>query len=251
MGINTNDLILDIIKLLKPQNIFMTKKRLGNPLEDGGYVMVDYVLENCVALFAYGVSTDTTYEEDFSTKYNKPSYMFDHTVTLTPEEVMRLKNLGCIFFAEGLGFQEKCKDFHQHYKELNINGYVLLKIDIESDEYPFFLQTDIDKMKSNVMGIIIEFHWINIQQNQIDLIKILHKLGSDFILFHIHGNNWGGQLLFEEMQIPNVLELSFINRKFIGKYEPDNQYYPIKGLDVANRVIVPDYDLSFLNYKRK
>ena len=51
----------EFIKLLKPQNVFLTKKRMGAN-EDGGYVMLDYVLENCSALFTYGVGGDTRYE---------------------------------------------------------------------------------------------------------------------------------------------------------------------------------------------
>jgi hypothetical protein len=250
----------DLIKLLKPQNIFMTKRRLGAPNEDGGYVMADYVYENCTALFTYGVGNDTRFEEDFSVKYKKPSYLFDHTPSAAglaldvPEdelpryvaELARLKSINCNFFAEGLGNQERCKDFHQHYEELNASGHVLLKIDVEGYEFPYFLQTDISKMESRVMGIIVEVHWINIPQNQTDLKEILKRLDPYFILFHVHGNNWGDLWSFKDHRIPQTLELSFINRKFVEKYEPDEQDYPIKGLDVANRPSHPDYELTFL-----
>ena len=69
----------EFIKLLKPQNIFKNKKRLG-PNEDGGYVLPEFIFEESTALFTYGVGYDTRFEEAYSATYNKPSYLFDHTV---------------------------------------------------------------------------------------------------------------------------------------------------------------------------
>lgn len=249
-----------LFELLKPQNVFSPKRRLGAPHEDGGYVMVDYVFENCVGLFSYGIGNDTRFEEDFSTKYNKPSYMFDHTegsaglgLRVPPDEMPRytaelerLKSIKCNFFPEGLGTAEHCKDFHQHYEEQNINGRVLLKIDVEGYEYDYFLQTDMTKLESRVMGMIIEFHWIKLPENEKHLIEILTKLDPHFILCHIHGNNWGGLWEKDGHQIPETIEVSFINRNFVEKYEPDEQDYPIKGLDVSNHPYNPDYELTFL-----
>ena len=54
----------NFLSLLKPQNVFQNKLRLG-PQEDGGYVSSEFVLDNCSALFTYGVGHDTRYEEDF------------------------------------------------------------------------------------------------------------------------------------------------------------------------------------------
>lgn len=39
-------------------------KRLG-PDEDGGYVMSEKVLDECVALFTYGVGNEIRYELNF------------------------------------------------------------------------------------------------------------------------------------------------------------------------------------------
>ena len=251
----------EFIKLLKPQNIFKNKKRLG-PNEDGGYVLPEFVFKNSIALFTYGVGHDSRFEEEFSITYNKPSYLFDHTIrTIEPwrlkeqkEEWKRTEEYwlskDCYYFQHGLGFQDNCKDFYDDYKILDVKGYVILKIDIEGGEYEYFLKTDISKMESTVMGISLEVHWINNETNNENLVKILKELDKYFILCHVHGNSWGDNWEFEGQTLPVTLELSFINRKFIEKYEPDNQRYPIEGLDVSNNPGKPDCNLDFLNTEK-
>ena len=251
----------EFIKLLKPQNIFKAKKRLG-PNEDGGYVLPEFIFEESTALFTYGVGYDTRFEEAYSATYNKPSYLFDHTVRVV--EPWRLKEqkeewrkrdeamekANCFFFSHGLGFQDNCKDFIDDYKLFDIKNYVILKIDIEGGEYEYFLKTDISKMESTVMGISLEVHWINNETNNENLVKILKELDKYFILCHVHGNSWGDNWEFEGQTLPVTLELSFVNRKFIDRYEPDNQKYPIEGLDLSNNPNKPDCNLDFLNTEK-
>lgn len=249
-----------IIELLRPQNIFKSKKRLGASHEDGGYIVAEYICENCAALFSYGIGNDTRFEEDFSSQYHKPTYMFDHTpsayglalkvnedeIKRYTNELARLKSIQCHFFAEGLGHEENCKDFNQHYEERGTDGYVLLKMDVEGYEYTYFQETDISKLADRVMGIVMEIHWVTEKKNRENTLKILNAIEEYFVLYHIHGNSWGELKTLEGRKTPETLELSFINKKFIDKYEPDLQNYPIPGLDVSNRPGKPDYELTFL-----
>jgi hypothetical protein len=230
----------NILPLLKPQNIFLNKKRLG-PNEDGGYVMPELVLEKCSALFTYGVGNDTRYEEEFERLYNKSVYLFDHTLGNSKWERNNLK-----FYPEGLGKQDKCQEWYEHYQMLDIKGDIFLKIDIEGAEFDYFLQTDINELNNKVIGLSLELHWIDDSNNRSKAIKILELLKEGFVLCHIHGNNWGELWEYKGFQIPKVLELSFINKKYIEKYEPDNQDYPIKGLDISNHPHKEDYKLDFL-----
>lgn len=230
----------EFIQLLKPQNIFMTKERLGPP-EDGGYVMPKYVYENCSALFTYGVGHETRFEEEFTSKYGKPVYMFDHTLG---HEKWERGNI--YFIPEGLGSGENCKEFINHYKELQISDGVFLKIDIEGGEYEYFKNTNISDLESTVIGLSLEVHWIDNHGNREDLVTILTRLQEHFILCHIHGNNWGDIWRYEGLEIPKVLELSFINKKYVERYEPDTQSYPIEGLDIPNNPKFKDYNLNFL-----
>jgi hypothetical protein len=231
---------MNILKLLKPNNIFVPKKRLGPP-EDGGYVMPENVLQDCSAILTYGVGNDTRYEEDFVRSYQKPAYLFDHTVSNFEWERDGLK-----FKPHGLGYQENCKEWYEDYQELGITGDIFLKIDVEGYEYEYFKNTDITKMNDHVMGMILEIHWIDNIENRENAIKLLEKLDPGFLLCHIHGNSWGDLWDFEGYSIPKVLELSFINRKYVSQYEPDTQDYPIDGLDISNCPHREDYKLDFL-----
>lgn len=230
----------DIIEVLKPQNVFKTKKRIGPP-EDGGYVMIEEVFQNCSALFTYGVGNDIRFEEEFRKLYGKPAYLFDHTIGRES-----WSNNGLTFKPEGLGFSDKCKDVSDHYTELNMNGDILLKIDIEGYEFDYFSRTDISKIASITMGMILEVHWIDDINNRNSLINMFNKFEDYFVLCHVHGNNWGDLWVYNGNKIPKVLELSFINRRFVDIFEVDNQSYPIKGLDISNKPNAEDYDLSFL-----
>jgi hypothetical protein len=62
----------------------------------------------------------------------------------------------------------------------------------------------------------------------------------------VHGNNWGDTWEYEGEILPVTLELSFINRKFLERYEPDERDYPIPDLDLPNAPHKPDLSLGFL-----
>ena len=229
-----------ILPLLKPQNVFLDKKRIG-PEEDGGYVMPELVLEKCSALFTYGVGGDTRYEEDFVKQYNKKAYLFDHT---TGQPAWERDNL--IFTPEGLGYEENCKEWFDHYDHFNIEGDIFLKIDVEGTERTYFNETDISKLNEKVLGIAIEIHYIdNIEYRQ-QCISLIEKLNEGFVLCHTHGNSWSPSVPIEDESVPTVLELSFINKRYVDRYEEDTQDYPIKGLDFSNNPSIEDSNLNWI-----
>ena len=229
-----------MLKYFKPQDINSPKKRLGAD-RDGGYVMPELVLNKCVALFTYGVGGDTSYEVDFEKQYQKPVYMFDHTIG---QENWDKDNLH--FINEGLGSGDKCKDFIDHYNQFNIQGDVFLKIDTEGAEFDYFENVDIDKLSEKVVGMVIEVHWLEQESNRTRFINMMDKINKHFIVVHTHGNNWGGEFEYEHFIVPRVPEFSFINKRYVSDYKPDNQDYPIAGIDFPNNPSVTDCNLDFL-----
>jgi hypothetical protein len=230
-----------MLKNFKPQKIDSPKIRLGIE-RDGGYVMSEIVLNNCTALLTYGVGGECSYEEEFIRKYNKPVYMFDHTIGQASWD----REDGLHFISEGLGNGENCKDVKEHYDQFNISGDIFLKIDTEGAAYDYFLNTDIDSLSSFVGGLLFEIHWLEDINNQDKCIKIFEKLNKHFVLTHVHGNNWGGEFEYNEFKIPKVAEFSLVNKKYITEFTPDNQDYPIPGLDFKNNPNGEDCDLTFL-----
>lgn len=232
-----------MIKLFKPYSIKNNKIRLG-PEEDGGYVTSKIALDESSCLFTYGVGHDIRYEEAYRDMYQKPVYLFDHTIGReTGWDIGKLLN----FYNEGLGYKENCEDFINHYNTLNIVGKVLLKVDIEGDEYDYFEKVDEKRLSEITTGILLEVHWLYDVNYQKRIENILNKLYQYFTLTHIHGNSWGNTFKYDELDIPETLELSLVNNSFIQHKEVDNQEYPVLGLDVSNRPNYPDISLNFLN----
>ena len=227
-----------MLDLLKPKNVHHVKTRLG-PKEDGGYVMPEIVLEKCSTLFNYGVGYNYSYEEEFALKYKKPVHMFDHTVNHVFKSPLH-------FYNEGLGFGENCGDVIEHYNRLGIQGNIFLKIDVEGAEYDYFEKVDMDKLASITNGIILETHWTTNDTIRERCFNIIQKINKYFILCHTHGNNMGGTYIFEGYNIPDIFELSFINKNLVHVEEEDKQFYPIDGLDYPNNPSFPDYPLTFI-----
>jgi hypothetical protein len=233
-----------MIQLFKPYLINNNDKiRLG-PDEDGGYVTSTISLDSSIALFTYGVGHDARYEESYKNKYDKEVYLYDHTIGKeTGWDLGKKMN----FINEGLGFKENCDDFINHYKKSGIAGDVLLKVDIEGDEYDYFEKVDIEEMAKITTGILLEMHWLTDSGYQKRAEKILTKIYEHFTLTHIHGNAWGTTWDYEGYKVPETFELSLVNNKYITSKQFDLQDYPIIGLDVSNRRDYPDLDLKFLN----
>lgn len=237
---------MNIINFLIPHNTEYKKIRLGDNF-DGGYVISELFLEKSHSLFSYGVGKNVSFDLDFVTKTKKSAFLFDHTISQIPPLVKDMH-----YFKEGLGINlDFCKDFLDHYKERNISGPVLLKIDIEGGEYPYFDKCDFEKISKIVTGIVIEFHRINFPENQKKLLRILNKLSENFILNHIHGTNFRGMFLYKDEKceipdFPKYIECTFVHKNFIKETSPDIQNYPIKDLDFpCSRKAKFDHKINF------
>jgi hypothetical protein len=138
------------------------------------------------------------------------------------------------------------KDVREHYNRFDIQGDIFLKIDTEGAEYDYFLNVDIDDLASFTCGLIIEVHWLEQESNQIKFFEMMEKINKHFILVHVHGNNWGEEFDYQGFKVPRVPEFTFINKRYVTDYSPDNQDYPIVGIDFPNNPNLPECDLTFL-----
>ena len=229
-----------MIHLLKPKNINYPKVRLGN-WSDGGYVVSDKALQTCTALFTYGVGYNITYEEDFIQRYNKPVYMFDHTMNTNSFQDGFLN-----YFDEGLGFGHRCGDIFDHYRILNIQNDIFVKVDVEGAEYDYFLKTDIKKLASITSGLCIEFHKLSDPMVRNMCVNLLEVFEKYYTLVHVHGNNYGSLFNYEGHHVPDVLELSYVSNKLVTSTDLDSAKYPTD-LDAPNNPSKPDYILKFIN----
>ena len=100
-------------------------------------------------------------------------------------------------------------------------------MDIEGAEYQAF--DDIFAYQKNITGIVLELHFTN-KESTDKAVKLLHYLNKNFLLLHVHGNNTAPHKFATANSIghiPNVLELTYINKNLVHKYElAKNQKHP-------------------------
>jgi len=207
---------------------------------DGGYVVPEIAFVQADALIGYGVADDISFEEQFSDKYNKPSFGFDCGV-----DTIKINNKKCTFVKECIA-NDKFVYTHQkssglfssfdaQLKKLKLQDKkVFVKMDIEGAEYEAF--DGIFKHSSNVTGIVLELHFQSTQQILLAT-KLLANLQKDFYLIHVHGNNCCSKRFttkYSSGEIPRVLEITFINKSLVTRAVlSEHKKYPLP-IDMKN-----------------
>jgi len=100
---------------------------------------------------------------------------------------------------------------------------LILQMDIEGAEYRNLMATPLTHLK-RFRIIVIELHDLNVvnKSSQDDCVRpLLRRLGELFICVHAHPNNCCGEFADNNsgIQIPNVLELTFLRR---DRFNPHN-----------------------------
>jgi len=138
-------------------------------------------------------------------------------------------------------FQLKTKQDNQITisEAIGDNKDIVLKVDIEGDEYKVLKEINKNFNKLNL--VIIEFH--NLKKNLKKIKNFINK--SKLRNIHINANNYGS---VDSKGIPQVIEMTLINpKKFRIKKQKTTRNYPIKGLDYKNYKRGPEIQISFKN----
>ena len=253
---------------LKPyhlENHLLT--RIG-PKFDGGYVIAKQTIHQIDTIITCGLNDDWEFEKDFLKK-NKACKIiaFDHTIDkqfwierfkkdikhfFLFKKIRLRKIIGIFKYLDYINFFRNNNKHHiikigtQNVmnKEITISEIfqnkkeVLLKIDIEGDEYKILDEITDNSKKIN--SLIIEFHKIHENMNLIEKFIMDNK---NLKLIHIHGNNFAGK---NNEGDPNVLELTFLNTEKIKlNLIKTKKNYPLKDLDYKNINRMNDLFLKF------
>lgn len=217
------------------------KVRYGRE-RDGGYVIGKLdIIYDCY--LSCGIATEESFTKDFLTN-NKNikeghSFAFDGTIDKYPKK-----------YSKTITFIKKNINSYNDNNNTNLvdlmNKYnnIFLSMDIEGGEYPWIMAIE-SKYLNKIAQIVIEFHGLTSNTTWgADLKtkeKCLQKLSTTHYLIHAHGNNFAPV----ENGIPDVIELTYINKKFFKKRPLENTtILPIKGLDFVNFIKMPDIDLN-------
>ena len=240
--------------------------RIG-PKKDGGYVIDKRVIKKTKKIICCGLNDDWEFEREFLRINPKCKIIaYDHTVhkefwvkrfkkdliSLFLFKKLRLEKILDVFrYVDYLSFFKdgnkhlikRVVNYERRKNEISIKNILkkqsnlILKIDIEGDEYKILEQVNKAFFKINLL--IIEFH--NIHKNLNKIKNFIKK--TKFKIIHIHGNNYAGT---NKNNDPKVVEITFINSKKFktGKNKSDLNY-PIIGLDYKNLKRRPDIELKF------
>jgi mannosyltransferase OCH1-like enzyme len=228
------------IDLLIPKKTNNNLIRVG-PNGDGGYVIPEICIQSSSSLFTYGVGYEVNFENQYVNEYERPVYMFDHTIP-----IIDYGNSLINFYSEGLGIGDNCDDFLNHYKKLNIQEKIFLKIDVEGAEYSFFENTNIKEISSIVTGFCIEVHNLDKKDIRERFTQIFNQIEKYFTLVHIHANNFGDVFELDGFNLNSVFELTYINKNFVLHEEDSQIEYPIQNLDYPNTESYYDFDYGFI-----
>ena len=253
-------------KILKPfKSVNQNLVRIG-PKNDGGYIVDKRIINKTNTIITCGLNDDWEFEKSFLRKNQQCKVIaYDHTVnkqfwikrfkkdfiSLILLKKLSLKKIYNIFkyidywffFKKNIHYSKKVvlkkkKNNESPIKDiLNNHNSILLKIDIEGDEYKI-LKT-INKESNKINLLIIEFH--NIFKNLYKIKNFLYN--SNFKIIHIHGNNYAG---IDKLKNPNVIELTLINsKKFSVQKQKSKKKYPINNLDFKNFKRRDDIKIKF------
>ena len=203
------------------------KIRIG-PKSDGGYIVDSNNLSE--QLISAGCNNETLFESEY--------------LKILPNSKIQIYDQGgrC-----DLSNRDSRVNFTKKYiksiEDLDIKDDCVLAIDIESHEIDLIQESDIESL-SRIKQLLIEFHfWDNPEESKIEDIFI--KLNKVFTLIHIHGNN--NRNTFYQNNIPQVIELTYVNKKNCDYNQLETANLPIPDLDFPNNPRREDIKLEWVN----
>ena len=210
LAASSRDLSL-IINFLRPEKVGASLIRIGSD-GDGGYIIPDDLV-GIVSCFSPGVGDNSDFEKDLASRGIK-CYLTDGTVEepplLDPLFHFTKKNLSV---------------FPINSKEIKFDDWVndnldplgedlILQMDIEGSEWGIILNTP-DSLLQNFRIMTIEFHDLQLISTKLgfDLISnVLNKIHKNFAVVNIHANNWRLPVRVHEIDIPPILEVTYLRR---------------------------------------
>jgi len=269
--------MIENLVFLTPLSV-ANKLRIG-PQSDGGYVVYKPSLYHCDVLISYGIGWDMNFEIDYYNLTNKKVLMFDPTMFMDTyinkfhcksllrklqfyrlyaylklsyvwkKRIEYLKKYDMLFFNEGLSNKKEGKydSFQNHLAKHKITTEkIILKIDIEENEYSVLNETGFYNHLDSVDQIIIEFH--NLKNRLRELKSIIYRLKELFEIVHIHGNNNSDQFTLytekgDDICFPDVIEVTLVKKTSIlpGDILSEKIDYPCPGLDFPNTASRNDF----------
>lgn len=243
---DTHQEIRNILSLLRPYTAMgFSKARFGSP-HDGGYILLDD-FRGIDTAFSFGVEQNASWDVDVA-KRGVTVYQFDHTVnapiTNNPRLIFERKKIAN---EPGINSESLASLVDRHDKQ-NARPNIILKIDIERDEWTVFDATPPSALR-RLSQIVGEFHYF---EGLSDVYwrrlfeRAIKKLCEAYAVVHVHANNHAAFSNIANVIVPNVIEITFANRRMYSFSETD-EIFP-GPLDAPNDPSRPDMHLGAFRF---
>ena len=239
--------ICSIGQLLRPQRALGYRKvRLGGP-HDGGYVCLDD-FEGVAAALSLGLGDDVSWDSDVANR-GLIVHQYDHTVAAPPAEHANFRFHRRKIAAVADDDSETIESALSR-NFLTAPASVLLKIDIEHDEWAVFDATA-DSALDKFSQMTCEFHGFDRVANDdwfATANSVLAKLAGKFAVVHVHANNAEPLLELGNLLFPQLLEVTFASRAKY-RFSDTDEVFPTE-LDSPNLATREDYNLGNFVYPK-
>ena len=237
----TKDALYSFFNTLRESSRFFELVRVGAD-GDGGYLLPDD-FTGISLCFSPGVANSSKFEFQLASDYGIECFLADFSVN-SPADHHSLFHFTKKFITS---FNDKqnmsltdwingCDDKHE-------NGDFLLQMDIEGAEYPVLLDVS-EKTLTRFRILVIEFHYMDkiFDRNEFAVVKqIFDKILKYFYIVHIHPNNAGHISARDGIEVPTVLEFTFLRHDRVKSCLPLS--FEKHSLDRPNIKCKPDFVL--------
>ena len=219
---SSKEKIVEFYKLIKPVPIKEGLIRVGSS-HDGGY-LIPNLLDNIDYNFSPGVSDNFDFEKQLYKEYNIKSFLADYSIENTFSDYEYIN-----FIKKYIGNLDS-----ENYTTLSSwvsnsltqDSTIMLSMDIENDEWNVLLNESGEFFRKFKI-IIIEFHnFANYLINKDSFMFVestFKKIQKNFEVVHIHPNNCCGEIIYDNLRIPNVVEFSFLNKENVNLSDQEIQ----------------------------
>lgn len=204
----TSQELRSTLDTLRPLNAGYRLLRLG-PQGDGGYLVPDDLAGIGLGLSA-GVAGAWGFEEDLRDRYGIPSVLIDRVDP--SEDIPFPVDNAWLAPSTDVGFLS-LDDWVSRRAPDNVD--LILQMDIEGSEW-MTLSAATPRTLRRFRIILVEFHGLHrladkSTHDQI-MAPLLHRLDRDFVCVHAHANNAMGADLRSGIDVPYLLETTWLRR---------------------------------------
>ena len=217
--------IIETFRRLRPHAVQGFKKKRFGAGHDGGYVAIDD-FRTVDTVFSFGIEQNASWDASIA-QHGATIYQFDHTVDAPMPHDSRMIFEKKKISAEAGPNSESLVSLLKRHDKGRLEPNILLKMDIENDEWPVFDATP-PAYLVRFTQIICEFHRFESLPDlawRARVIRVLNKISDAYCLIHVHANNYAAVSNICDLAIPNVIEMTFANRDLYS-FKETNEVFP-------------------------